>query len=255
MTGKMSLVKSEMYKIIHEKVFFLVLALSAALGVVTVFLNNGMGNSGKIARVTGEMAFYSGISNVSVAVIFCAIFLGINIGNEFLNGTFQAAVARGVPRRKLFISKACVNLIVCFFIVIVYPAALTIGTTIFNGWGRKYNTELILELLLKVYVSFILIMSLIIICICVELIFQSARLPLLINILFVGIGSQILESISGKIEILNKILKFTPLGYLQLAFDGQTDFLLLCKVTGVSFVFDFIILVVAYKIYEKKDLK
>ena len=60
------------------------------------------------------------MSNISVAIILCSIFLDVNLGSEFQNRTLQLSASFGNNRKIIFVSKGIVNIfysvILSFFI-------------------------------------------------------------------------------------------------------------------------------------------
>ena len=67
-------IRSEQYKTRHTKIFTILCVGALVLGVITVYMNHSMYMAGKIKELSGENALKSGMSNISVAIIFCSIF-------------------------------------------------------------------------------------------------------------------------------------------------------------------------------------
>lgn len=244
------LIKSELYKIIHEKIFLILSIIAACLGIVTMFLNSSI--SSEYGVVTGDMALISGMGNISVAVIISSIFLAVNIGNEFSDRTLQASIARVRNRDRILGAKLVVNVFCCMILAIVYPIVLTIATSIKNGWGNTFDMSI---LVLGTISALEIDAAMIFVCFCLELCISISKIALIINILGIGIGMSILNSISSNIMYLADILRFTPVGYYGSCYTSGTDWVQLLQTTGVSVIFILLLLIITRQLFFKRDFK
>lgn len=59
------------------------------------------------------------MSNISVAIILCSIFLDVNLGSEFQNRTLQLSASFGNNRKIIFVSKGIVNIFIVLFYLFI----------------------------------------------------------------------------------------------------------------------------------------
>lgn len=249
----LSSLKCERYKIWHGKKFIILCLVAIGLGALTVYLNKTMYIAGKIQEFSGLNAMMNSMSNLSVTVILSSIFLACSIGNEFQNRTLQFSIAYGIARRKIFASKAIVNIIACSILSLLYPITLTIGTTIFAGWGNDIVS--IQQISIKLVSGIIMQIAIICICFGIEFISKGTKAGLVFNIVVVGVGFSILQSMSNGLELLKKILVFTPIGYLDSWTRENVDMNFWVKMIIVNLVWGTVSLLVSYLIFKKRDLK
>ncbi len=250
-----NLIESEIYKTIKERFFLLILAIAAILGIITIFLNESLGSTHKVSTITGNAAIISGFSNMSVSLIFCSIFLSNHVGKEFSNRTLSMAITRGFTRREIFISKCISYILFSICLMLMYPSVLTIGTTILHGWGTVITKKVVIDLLMRCFIFILSNISLLTLCVCIEFFVNSNTAALILNIVLIGIGTQILVGISERIEWLNMILKFTPFGRIGLISNNIMNSWEFVYALIVSLIFGFIILCITYRFFSRKDME
>lgn len=152
--------------------------------------------------------------------LYRLIFLAINIGNEFSDRTLQASIARVRNRDRVLGAKLVVNVFCCMILTIIYPIVLTIATSIKNGWGNNFDMSI---LVLGTISALEIDAAMIFVCFCLELCIRISKIALIINILGIGIGMSILNSISSNVTYLADILRFTPVGYYGSCYTSGTD--------------------------------
>ena len=150
------------------------------------------------------------MSNISVAIILCSIFLDVNLGSEFQNRTLQLSASFGNNRKIIFVSKGIVNIFYSVILSFLYPMVLTCVTTMLYGWTN--DTFSFGMIFLKLLVTILLEITIFLMCFGVEFIMEGSKAGLLFNVLVIGIGFPILQSLGEKINLIKRILEVTPIG-------------------------------------------
>ena len=245
-------IRSEQYKTRHTKIFILCVG-ALVLGVITVYMNHSMYMAGKIKELSGENALKSGMSNISVAIILCSIFLDVNLGSEFQNRTLQLSASFGNNRKIIFVSKGIVNIFYSVILSFLYPMVLTCVTTMLYGWTN--DTFSFGMIFLKLLVTILLEITIFLMCFGVEFIMEGSKAGLLFNVLVIGIGFPILQSLGEKINLIKRILEVTPIGYLDVWVKQDIDINFIAKILIIVVVWSISTLSLSYIIFKRRDLK
>lgn len=246
-------IRSEQYKIRHTKIFTILCVGALVLGVITVYMNHSMYMAGKIKELSGENALKSGMSNISVAIILCSIFLDVNLGSEFQNRTLQLSASFGNNRKIIFVSKGIVNIFYSVILSFLYPMVLTCVTTMLYGWTN--DTFSFGMIFLKLLVTILLEITIFLMCFGVEFIMEGSKAGLLFNVLVIGIGFPILQSLGEKINLIKRILEVTPIGYLDVWVKQDIDINFIAKILIIVVVWSISTLSLSYIIFKRRDLK
>ena len=246
-------VRSEQYKTRHTKIFTILCVGALVLGVITVYMNHSMYMAGKIKELSGENALKSGMSNISVAIILCSIFLDVNLGSEFQNRTLQLSASFGNNRKIIFVSKGIVNIFYSVILSFLYPMVLTCVTTMLYGWTN--DTFSFGMIFLKLLVTILLEITIFLMCFGVEFIMEGSKAGLLFNVLVIGIGFPILQSLGEKINLIKRILEVTPIGYLDVWVKQDIDINFIAKILIIVVVWSISTLSLSYIIFKRRDLK
>lgn len=246
-------IRSEQYKTRHTKIFTILCVGALVLGVITVYMNHSMYMAGKIKELSGENALKSGMSNISVAIILCSIFLDVNLGSEFQNRTLQLSVSFGNNRKIIFVSKGIVNIFYSVILSFLYPMVLTCVTTMLYGWTN--DTFSFGMIFLKLLVTILLEITIFLMCFGVEFIMEGSKAGLLFNVLVIGIGFPILQSLGEKINLIKRILEVTPIGYLDVWVKQDIDINFIAKILIIVVVWSISTLSLSYIIFKRRDLK
>ena len=246
-------IRSEQYKTRHTKIFTILCVGALVLGVITVYMNHSMYMAGKIKELSGENALKSGMSNISVAIILCSIFLDVNLGSEFQNRTLQLSASFGNNRKIIFVSKGIVNIFYSVILSFLYPMVLTCVTTMLSGW--KNDTFSFGMIFLKLLVTILLEITIFLMCFGVEFIMEGSKAGLLFNVLVIGIGFPILQSLGEKINLIKRILEVTPIGYLDVWVKQDIDINFIAKILIIVVVWSISTLSLSYIIFKRRDLK
>ena len=231
-------IRSEQYKTRHTKIFTILCVGALVLGVITVYMNHSMYMAGKIKELSGENALKSGMSNISVAIILCSIFLDVNLGSEFQNRTLQLSASFGNNRKIIFVSKGIVNIFYSVILSFLYPMVLTCVTTMLYGWTN--DTFSFGMIFLKLLVTILLEITIFLMCFGVEFIMEGSKAGLLFNVLVIGIGFPILQSLGEKINLIKRILEVTPIGYLDVWVKQDIDINFIAKILIIVVVLSLI---------------
>lgn len=246
-------IRSEQYKTRHTKIFTILCVGALVLGVITVYMNHSMYMAGKIKELSGENALKSGMSNISVAIILCSIFLDVNLGSEFQNRTLQLSASFGNNRKIIFVSKGIVNVFYSVILSFLYPMVLTCVTTMLYGWTN--DTFSFGMIFLKLLVTILLEITIFLMCFGVEFIMEGSKAGLLFNVLVIGIGFPILQSLGEKINLIKRILEVTPIGYLDVWVKQDIDINFIAKILIIVVVWSISTLSLSYIIFKRRDLK
>lgn len=246
-------IRSEQYKTRHTKIFTILCVGALVLGVITVYMNHSMYMAGKIKELSGENALKSGMSNISVAIILCSIFLDVNLGSEFQNRTLQLSASFGNNRKIIFVSKGIVNIFYSVILSFLYPMVLTCVTTMLYGWTN--DTFSFGMIFLKLLVTILLEITIFLMCFGVEFIMEGSKAGLLFNVLVIGIGFPILQSLGEKINLIKRILDVTPIGYLDVWVKQDIDINFIAKILIIVVVWSISTLSLSYIIFKRRDLK
>lgn len=246
-------IRSEQYKTRHTKIFTILCVGALVLGVITVYMNHSMYMVGKIKELSGENALKSGMSNISVAIILCSIFLDVNLGSEFQNRTLQLSASFGNNRKIIFVSKGIVNIFYSVILSFLYPMVLTCVTTMLYGWTN--DTFSFGMIFLKLLVTILLEITIFLMCFGVEFIMEGSKAGLLFNVLVIGIGFPILQSLGEKINLIKRILEVTPIGYLDVWVKQDIDINFIAKILIIVVVWSISTLSLSYIIFKRRDLK
>lgn len=246
-------IRSEQYKTRHTKIFTILCVGALVLGVITVYMNHSMYMAGKIKELSGENALKSGMSNISVAIILCSIFLDVNLGSEFQNRTLQLSASFGNNRKIIFVSKGIVNIFYSVILSFLYPMVLTCVTTMLYGWTN--DTFSFGMIFLKLLVTILLEITIFLMCFGVEFIMEGSKVGLLFNVLVIGIGFPILQSLGEKINLIKRILEVTPIGYLDVWVKQDIDINFIAKILIIVVVWSISTLSLSYIIFKRRDLK
>ena len=237
-------IRSEQYKTRHTKIFTILCVGALVLGVIM---------AGKIKELSGENALKSGMSNISVAIILCSIFLDVNLGSEFQNRTLQLSASFGNNRKIIFVSKGIVNIFYSVILSFLYPMVLTCVTTMLYGWTN--DTFSFGMIFLKLLVTILLEITIFLMCFGVEFIMEGSKAGLLFNVLVIGIGFPILQSLGEKINLIKRILEVTPIGYLDVWVKQDIDINFIAKILIIVVVWSISTLSLSYIIFKRRDLK
>ena len=246
-------IRSEQYKTRHTKIFTILCVGALVLGVITVYMNHSMYMARKIKELSGENALKSGMSNISVAIILCSIFLDVNLGSEFQNRTLQLSASFGNNRKIIFVSKGIVNIFYSVILSFLYPMVLTCVTTMLYGWTN--DTFSFGMIFLKLLVTILLEITIFLMCFGVEFIMEGSKAGLLFNVLVIGIGFPILQSLGEKINLIKRILEVTPIGYLDVWVKQDIDINFIAKILIIVVVWSISTLSLSYIIFKRRDLK
>jgi len=120
------LIKAELYKLIHDRSFFILSALSILLGSVIML--------GK-EQLSGYESIFASLYNVPLMMLLTSVFGALYIGRDLAERTLYHAICSGYKRNYVFFSKAIVFIIGSNIILLAQPILCVLLNTFINGWG------------------------------------------------------------------------------------------------------------------------
>lgn len=122
------LIKAELYKLIHDRGFFVLLVLSILLGTMLML--------GK-EQLYGYESIFASLYNVPLMMLLTSVFGALFIGKDFADRTLYYAICSGHKRNHVFFSKAIIFIIGSNIILLAQPILCMLINTFINGWGEK----------------------------------------------------------------------------------------------------------------------
>ena len=218
---------------------------------------------------------YTGIgflfSDINVISILGAVLAGVFICGDFENKTIHDAITSGSNRGAIIVSKAVV-----FFsalVLILLPYAIITGIALSTGSnfdmgavsagflnilskdsGIAFSVSASLKTLAAMLTLLLVYMAQLSLCVPLAFVYKK---PVLVVATFYGlsIGSGQLASLSSSSPVLHNILSFTPFGgnYSFLTMNSGAGDLL--KAIVVCFVCIIIMLIIAFSLFRKSEIK
>jgi hypothetical protein len=134
------LLHTERYKLLHDKTFWIILA------VVIIF--NLIVTSGSIIfSLSGNKAFEEIMKKEILTILISCIYGGLFIGNDFAERTLYHGLMSGKSRTSVLFAKSVIFLIAIDIILFLFPFLLVVICTIKNGWGIVISESAILHLI------------------------------------------------------------------------------------------------------------
>lgn len=108
-------------------------------------------------NVTGFEAFHFSFGS-GVIEIFIAVLVGTMLAKEYSEGTIKNTLAYGKKRTDFYIAKFANIVAGTSVIMLVMTGVSTIGTTIINGWGDKFQISQLINIL-STFIGAVIIFS------------------------------------------------------------------------------------------------
>jgi hypothetical protein len=245
-----SAIKSELYKTLHEKIFFILILWSVGLALLSTWLNIKLGNLSYYPNDASEI-FLKSTNNFSLIIIIDAIFLELTIGRDFTDKTIQSTLLKGSTRVHVFGSKVIISFLLSAVLSIVFPVAFTISMSFTKGVGSFTSMA---EIGPSLAVYYFIQNAVIFTCIYVCFLLKGARTSFFINGICIGIGSEILFNQSKKISLVHKILRWTPIGYLDILNANNLKLLVGIKIISISLTWIILFGLLTGAVFKKTTL-
>ena len=175
------------------------------------------------------------------------------MGSVAIFCAYQLSASFGNNRKIIFVSKGIVNIFYSVILSFLYPMVLTCVTTMLYGWTN--DTFSFGMIFLKLLVTILLEITIFLMCFGVEFIMEGSKAGLLFNVLVIGIGFPILQSLGEKINLIKRILEVTPIGYLDVWVKQDIDINFIAKILIIVVVWSISTLSLSYIIFKRRDLK
>lgn len=144
-----NLLRSDFYKLLTRKSFYICGAISALLGILGVIMMNstirglGIDIDPRVFGLTGINAMASGMANVT---LLSTIFLSMFVSSEFSFGTIKNMASRGAGRINIYLSKLIMGVFTIVSYTVVSAAVGFAAGTIMWGAG-EFSQEIGLNIL------------------------------------------------------------------------------------------------------------
>ena len=122
------LLHAERYKLFHDKIFLITLAIVVAVNLIIVSGNATFGMSG--SKALPEI-----MRREILAILISCIYGGLFIGSDFTDRTLYHGLMTGKSRMALLFTKAGIFFFATDAILFIFPLLLVIVCTARNGWG------------------------------------------------------------------------------------------------------------------------
>lgn len=196
-----NLIKSEVYKLTHSKVFRNCNIVMVIMTFITGFSRIIFGENGKLYLLHKGMNYrqygftincmkelvpieylYNALGSIAVMLIVSIFIVGFSVINEYESGTVRNSIAYGHSRISVYFSKLIGIGIVVASMTTIYIIISMICSSLSYGWGNLVTNEII-SVILMVNIALMAIVS---VNICTAFIIKSK--PLLV-VLLMGVIS------------------------------------------------------------------
>ena len=264
----LNLIQADLFKMRKSpviKILFGITTLCAIVMTIMAYLIP----QGEIGDKYMGMGFL--FSDINIISILGAVLAGVFICGDFENKTIHDAITSGSNRGAIIVSKAVVFFSALVFILLPYAIitgiALSTGSKFDMGAvsagflnilskdsGIAFNASLSLKTIAAMLTLLLVYMAQLSLCVPLAFVYKK---PVLVVATFYGlsIGSGQLASLSSSSPVLHNILSFTPFGgnYSFLTMNsGAGD---LVKAIVVCFVCIIIMLIIAFSLFRKSEIK
>lgn len=245
----MNIFKSEVYKLFRKKEVFLFAFIAFACPVLLSVL---MGSNSNSMSIQGMEHMGGGFFSLFVYSLLFDLFLIPVIfstivvrcwASDFNNGTIAYDITITNSRKKVFIGRVLVCLLVCilYTIMIIVTAILSYK---FLGATSEYYTENIMYLVEEKYVHFIITTFLVVLFTCsLSTLFSMSEKPAASTLITIGlfIASRLLEKINPIKEWLPTYLLSASNSLEMNQFDFIKDIIIIVVISGCAYVLSFYI--------------
>ncbi len=121
------LIKAEMYKLKHDRSFFVLLGLSIVLGSF-LMLDQG--------ELSGYESIFASLYNAPILMLLTSVFGALYIGKDLADHTLYQTICAGHKRYHVFFSKAIVFIAGSNIILLMQPVLIISINTFIHGWGH-----------------------------------------------------------------------------------------------------------------------
>lgn len=247
-----NLIKMEFYKLKRSKAFKNIILFSFIFSIIGIYFFRTLPD----APVSWQAYFINALRDSALNIILIAIFAGLFIGADFSNKTINHEIISGHSRVKIFLSKSIVFFIGSSIISLIYPVTSMFSSMAFSRWTEEF-TSLDLIYVLRVLSLYIIInLGVMATCLFIAFIFKDVGKTIGVSIIFLAVGSQLLNNILSKeFRVIGKLHDYVGLGQLNIAIKdiiskSEIVIILLSSLMTLG-----IILSISYMSFRKTELR
>lgn len=133
------LLRTEWYKLFHDKIFMITLA-------ACVLFNGVIFSGSPILNCSGAEALRQCMKKEIMTAMIVCIYGGIFLGSDFADRTMYHGLTAGQSRSAVLQAKIIVFSAAAGLLLFLFPLLLTVICTTRNGWGAAAGTGLILHI-------------------------------------------------------------------------------------------------------------
>ncbi|MBH5319517.1 ABC transporter permease [Paenibacillus sp. GSMTC-2017] len=264
----LNLIGADLYKLrksVAIKVLFAITTLSAFITAIIAYLIP----LNKIeAGITGLGFMFSDVHVISIIGAFLA---AVYICGDFENKTIHDTISNGNSRTSIIISKATVFFIAIVFVLLPYAiitgislstdSAFSMGSLavgflhlLTTEHGAAFSASEIMKLLSIMFTLMIVYIAQLSLCVPLAI---ALKKPILVIAIFYGFSiiSAQSKGLGESYPLFDRIFSFTPYGghYAFLTLDTRIGDIM--KAVGMSLLFIIFMLVIAYSLFRKSEIK
>ena len=196
------LIKAEIYKLVHDRSFFILLALSIVLGGF-LMLDQG--------KLTGYESVFASLYNAPILMLLTCVFGALYIGKDFADHTLYHMICAGHSRNHVFLSKTILFVAGSNMILLLQPIlSIALNAGIY-GWGHQSFGSDLKEIIKLFLTTAVLNAAMCGISLLAAFICKDVGKTLSIPALFYFLTIFLLNGPNAK-----EIARFIPLGQLRL---------------------------------------
>lgn len=253
-----NIIKSQIYKTIHNKIIWFALIATCMLNSMSLFDFLILED----VKLTGSFMAANGIAAGISALLFVLISSGIIIGSDFLDKTINYEVMAGHKKIEIFLGRYIVALVTgilgTFIIINLLPMIFTIA----NGWGNQIAVH---DLLVRIAMIMLVIIRMVSIMAGISFILKNqfaaiAVLSIFGMVEFTGYMMQIFPDKLSAIlvvphvyDLLEMSSKITKQG--QLVFEGRLATDTIVSTILINGLLSVIVIVFGLQYFKKTDME
>ncbi len=208
------LIKSDFYKILHTKYFYVCAVLSvlmSALLVHSYYMQvSQYGIYASLLNINSVSAIYQGIRGFEM---FAVIAISLFIPGDFSHGTIKNIISSGVDRISIYFSKMIVSLtITLFYMLISIITSFTMGSIIWEV--GEYTRDVYIDLLQSLSFYLLANIALISLYIMVGFLIRRSGITIAINLGVPAVVAIVFAFVDYAVMTWLKIENFTCRDYL-----------------------------------------
>lgn len=265
------LIKIELMKLKSSLAFKITIIVCALLSLMNVAIYGVIANIDKfidvsendnvanISSVMGESVNGIGIFRISVQdpsdyLMMAVIVIAICVCGDFSARTLQSQIIAGMKRSTIYVSRIISTIVVVFIFNVVETGILTIGTSVFCGFGEELTGKMAVQMIGEFGMCFFMTSCIAMMYLFIIFTMKSIGPSIGISLPILLIGTSLIGAIGAISDTAMKVYSFTPFGQQQLIGEAF-DALEYVKFFGVGITFAVIMVLIGMKLFSKAELK